>query len=633
MHYIEKKMQNVHISRLFNFVLTVLIMYILKTKDYAFSFDSMLPYVFFIFIFSLLEYRKEITPPLSSISQIFRVKSLVLNILVVVILYRFYTSYELSIHGIVWLGWVTLMLFLIEAIIPFRNISKVYIVGSVLLAALYSVGCANNGYDGPWIRMICKALLLAFCWFFLFLRCFLLIERLLETYRKADLTRNKTNIFSVFFLCLLINFLMCIPFFLVRYPGVLTGDSVHQMAQILGQEPYSNHHPWYYTMMIGVLFRIGQSLTGSVNCGIAAYTLFSMLFMATCFAAAITFLYYRQISAFWLFVLEIIYALDPIKEQYSITMWKDVIFSGCLLVFCIWIANFKANAKWHVGLCVFGILTCLTRNNGIYVLLLFGLIQIACWKKERFALCNSYIVMLLIYTFLTKIVMPGAGVQETEAVESWSIPLQQIAFAVCAEGDISEEEYNLINAVVSTEEIKKEYVEWKSDYIKNIVSPKENIIVENKIQYLKLWATIGMKNPYCYFRAWFEQTKGYWYHKIEYWICIEDGASGEVLGMSKHSLLPEGVSNRIREYFFDCIYEYYPTFYSLGLQTYICIFIFILLIKNKGQWYSVVPILLNILTLLIATPVHAEFRYAYSAYCFIPFGVGLLFAPQVVHEI
>jgi hypothetical protein len=53
-----------------------------------------------------------------------------------------------------------------------------------------------------------------------------------------------------------------------------------------------------------------------------------------------------------------------------------------------------------------------------------------------------------------------------------------------------------------------------------------------------------------------------------------------------------------------------------------------MLLKNNHYWQAIVPILLNIITLLIATPVFAEFRYAYSAYLCIPLCVGLFLAAR-----
>lgn len=97
---------------------------------------------------------------------------------------------------------------------------------------------------------------------------------------------------------------------------------------------------------------------------------------------------------------------------------------------------------------------------------------------------------------MTNIVMPYMGVEETE-----------------------------------TERIKENYCAWKSDAVKGIVRPNEKIIVDNKLEYLKLWMRIGIKNPYCYLKAYIEQTKGYWYHKVDYKVCEEEGADDKTIGM------------------------------------------------------------------------------------------------------
>ncbi len=48
-----------------------------------------------------------------------------------------------------------------------------------------------------------------------------------------------------------------LPYFLYQYPGIMTPDSVNQFEQVLGLIPYSNHHPWVHTLLIGLIYHIG----------------------------------------------------------------------------------------------------------------------------------------------------------------------------------------------------------------------------------------------------------------------------------------------------------------------------------------------------------------------------------------
>ena len=58
-----------------------------------------------------------------------------------------------------------------------------------------------------------------------------------------------------FLFCLLIDW---IYLFLVAYPGNLTTDSMAQIGNILSGK-YSNHHPFYHTLMIKICFDLLQA--------------------------------------------------------------------------------------------------------------------------------------------------------------------------------------------------------------------------------------------------------------------------------------------------------------------------------------------------------------------------------------
>lgn len=47
--------------------------------------------------------------------------------------------------------------------------------------------------------------------------------------------------------------------------------------------------------------------------------------------------------------------------------------------------------------------------------------------------------------------------------------------------------------------------------------------------------------------------------------------------------------------------------------------------QNNMNLFASIPFLMVILTLLIATPVYAEFRYAYAVFCGIPFVLAVSF--------
>ena len=71
--------------------------------------------------------------------------------------------------------------------------------------------------------------------------------------------------------------------FLVFYPGLYVNDTLTQITQIFSGV-YTNHHPFYHTQLIRLCLALGDKLFGSINAGVAVYSILSVVFMSACFA-------------------------------------------------------------------------------------------------------------------------------------------------------------------------------------------------------------------------------------------------------------------------------------------------------------------------------------------------------------
>ena len=69
------------------------------------------------------------------------------------------------------------------------------------------------------------------------------------------------------------------PYLYVYYPGFIFGDSTANIAQALGQQPLTNHHPVAYVLFIRLCLRLGQHL-GGLTMGLAIYSVIQMGIMA-----------------------------------------------------------------------------------------------------------------------------------------------------------------------------------------------------------------------------------------------------------------------------------------------------------------------------------------------------------------
>ena len=119
--------------------------------------------------------------------------------------------------------------------------------------------------------------------------------------------------------------------------------------------------------------------------------------------------------------------------------------------------------------------------------------------------------------------------------------------------------------------------------------------------------------------AWVDQTKGYWNGGYSYWHFPAPFEND--LGISITPPVEEAKAAFIA---WEQLVESSPVLkltLSIGAGTWIFLTALYLglLKRDPVTIFLPIPVLAVIATLLIATPVYAEFRYAYSLFCVLPF--------------
>lgn len=161
--------------------------------------------------------------------------------------------------------------------------------------------------------------------------------------------------------------------FLYQFPGVLTPDSISQFSQATGLIPFSNHHPILHTLLFSLFYHIGFFLTGSINTGIACYVLFQMCTMAAIETYTLSLLARSGASRLWLILSFCFWGLVPFHAIFAVTVWKDILFSGFMLLYLCFLYELLCNPDnrpgiW-AGLSLSGFFVCTLRSNGLYIFL------------------------------------------------------------------------------------------------------------------------------------------------------------------------------------------------------------------------------------------------------------------------
>lgn len=409
------------------------------------------------------------------------------------------------------------------------------------------------------------------------------------------------------------------------YPGVLTRDSFSTMAQIMGDGPYNNTMPFWHTVTVQPFVRLGMRLFGDANAAVALFHSAQILFMAACFAAVVVTLYQVGLPMPVLLGVYAVYAFMPYNIVYSVTLWKDVPFSGAAVLFLVGFYRLMkqiGRCRWLnwltflVGALGFS----LWRTNGWYAFAVTVLVMLPVLGRKQKKLIFILVAVLVLCWILINPVLDLLGVSSTNLVEAFAVPMQQVARIVTEGRPLTEEETRLLSKIFWLDKVPQLYDPQTVDPIKfeTFRYDRTGYIVENMSQYVKLYLTLGMKYPGDYLKAWVEETKGYWNSGYEFWLyTLKMGGAG-------YGIVRSGGDNLIARLFVSAFRlmnepEGMKIFSSVGFYVWGLIGCCLVnVMKKREEFLLTVPLLVLVVGLWLGTPVFCEFRYAYPVILAMP---------------
>ena len=439
---------------------------------------------------------------------------------------------------------------------------------------------------------------------------------------KSEKSVNPIIAFAVCFALLVITRLIVL--FYSQYPGELTPDSISQMVQLLNGS-YSNHHPFYHTMVIKIFVMLGMHLFNEINAAVATYSVFQIVFTSLCFAFTVSTMA-RMKAPRWIVIMSIMFfVLMPYHIIYAITMWKDIMF-GCFVLMLVTAIFRCMNDIGHmvldyIMLAVASLGTCLFRSNGFFAFVILTIAFVVLWKLKNKRMLIVFASAIIISFIMKHAVLARLEVPQPDTIESLSIPAQQIARVIQEGCELNDWQRELLSDVIEIDQIPENYKDYISDPIKSLVRQKgnQNLLVEKKSDYIKLYFSLGMKYPMVYLRAWIDQTRGYWNAGYEYWrwaLIVQENELGIARTTNNIS-----IDLLLREYLWLFTnLQGLRLFLSIGFFIWIDILMLMIALirKDKVGAFISLPILVVVASLLVATPVFSEFRYIYAAFCTLP---------------
>lgn len=532
----------------------------------------------------------------------------------------YYMFYKIDIKNEYWKDLTILSLIL----------SIVFLVGNILYTYRYS---ADISFLSQLIN-IKNILYILGNGIIIYLVLNLIIPKLINYKEKREKRTQKQ--YNIFLLSFLIIFICYIPYFIIYYPGILTSDSISELSMILGLKAITDHHTVLHVIYMMIPFKIGQVLFNNINLSVAFISLIQMIIVSLTFAYSIKFLKQRNMPKPFIIGVLIYYALFPIHGFYSLTMWKDILFSCSIVLLTI--ECIKLLEKNNITLknsymfIIVSLLTVFSRNNGIYMYFMLAIITLILFRKNIKTVGIMLLIVFGTYFFIKGPIYGLLNIKKSQSAEYIAMPMQQIGRMAYKGVKFTKEEEKLINKVIPVDILKEVYTPEIVDPIKFNEKYNAKAFEENKDEYLELWLSLCYKHPVTAIESYLTSTLGYWYPGVEYWITTAQIDKND-LGIRTSSIVPKNIRDmvtKITSYRIPVLGYLYCIgfiFWVIALSLYITV-------KRKKQkfLYAYIPIIGIWLTMVLASPVYAEFRYIYSAYTSLPLLLGIPFLKKQKKE-
>ncbi len=484
-----------------------------------------------------------------------------------------------------------------------------------------------------WIDLLGLVAIASFGWKLTRIICF----KLEESAAKGDFAYHQSNQTIRLLVpgCLMLAWL---PYFLVNYPAVILGDSCSSIFQALGLWQMSNHHPVVYTLFIRICIQAGMLIGQDATIGLALYAMAQMLILAFAISKLVLWLREKGANRYVCFVILLFLGLSPFFGNISVVVWKDPIFSALILLWTLKIYDISSlnedggviSLKDHMqNICLMAG-CCLIRNNGVYVVLFWGMAELLINILAKRKIISVVVIEALVVSIVLAIV-PGKiysrmGVAPSEKVESVGLMLNQMARVAAYDGDMSEDDRDFLNELMPIDLYKEKYRPCVVDMLKWDSSFNNAYLEEHMPEFFKTYVSLLAKNPKLMIEGWELTTYGYWApNRWELFSDAENIIKGNLgdytnTGMDKYVKKENVLNKLVKNLDFEKIFTIQGDIVALANVIWIIIFsAFIMMMKKKWEYLSILtPSIGLIITLWIASPYYYWQRYGLALYYTVP---------------
>lgn len=430
---------------------------------------------------------------------------------------------------------------------------------------------------------------------------------------------NKFSFKKEWLMCFTILLTFNTIYFLINAPGFVDYDSFNQLAQALGYVKLNNHHPVVITLIYRFFMLIGGYFN-NYNLGISLISFTQILFTSCSLGYFLAWFRKKTNSRIITLIALLYFICNTVFAGYSIILWKDPIYSIFLLLMTIKLydiieseGEILNNKKTILELALLYMAISFSRNNGVIVSILIIVILTVLYRKKM----GLYIVNFTSLTFIILVQLltlnkPG---MKTESYEYLAMPLQQIAYTICNDGNISNADRDFLYKMLPEKIWRKYYNPFLNDTIKGNKYFNLKFLDDNKMEFFKIWIRTLIKNPIKCFKASCMENFGFWSFETKSNYGFLDTFIWEKSRYYK--LLNLRQTNYLQKYlgikFNKNLHQDYNHFIGAGTLMFIMFTCTYLLLRMKKTKYIIclLPPIINWITIIILTPVAFSLRYVF----------------------
>lgn len=451
----------------------------------------------------------------------------------------------------------------------------------------------------------------------IFYLLFKLIDKIKVNKTNKFLSSKKTFIIS--FICLLISGLL---FLITYYPGNIMIDTLYIFKDPVGT---SSQHPIVYIWLVTIPFKIFLKLFSNIDIALFLTCTLQLIIFSFIISIIVTWFNKKFKNKIFTITLILYFTFIPILTNYNTTLIKDSVF--CIVMLCLIPIIYEiinSNCKWitkrknFIITIIFFSALCLIRNNGIYIILMLLILLIIIYKKQ-FKHLIFISIIIIVFSFIPKLFSNKQLFQE-----KIGIPLQQIAYVIRTNGNISKRDKIYLNKIYDYNSYKNNYNPFIVDTIKWDMNFNREYLNNTSNKFIKTWLNILPNNFESYVKSYLLSTYGNWsldkfYKTQSNFLGINDAIE------NNPNLFLNLKSKESPLSFLKTFYNKTSLFLSGGVCFWVLAFVssYIIYKEKYKLLLLTIPLYGTWLSLMIATPFSLAFRYMSPFMYLLPFIISI----------